>query len=126
MSLFTLLTGALLMGGGIGFVSHLIRNKNKMVRPRKLKYSFDMGFWADIIYGGVAAVLTVTYLLPIPEDYGTLIAYSILAGMSAQSVLLYRKLDTEQSKTKHDQKLSEIENRPLDLPDTKSKKKESE
>ena len=124
MSLIILLTGAILIGGGIGFVSHLIRNKNKMIRPRKLKHSLDMGFWADIIYGAVAAVLTVTYLLPIPENYGTLIAYSILAGMSAQSVLLYRKLDTEQTKAKQSQSLSDIENSPLDLLNKKKERNE--
>lgn len=121
MSLLTLLSGAILIGGGIGLVSHLIRNKNRIIRPRRLRNSLDLGFWADIIYGSVAAVLTVTYLLPMPQNYGTLIAYSILAGMSAQSVLLYRKLDTKQ-KAKTEHLRDESENKSLDLMDKQKRK----
>ncbi|WP_214482940.1 DUF4257 domain-containing protein [Bacillus sp. SM2101] len=113
MSLLVLLLGSITIGGITGFVSHLIRNRNKVIKPRKLKYSNDLGFWADVIYGSMAAVFAVTYLLPEPQDGKTLIAYSILAGMSAQSVLLHRKIDTEQTKSKHLQKFEEIENTHL-------------
>jgi len=113
MDLLTLLIGSILVGGLTGFVSHLLRNNNKMIKPRKLKYSYDLGFWADVIYGGVASVFAVTYLLPTPNDIETLIAYSILAGMSAQSVLLHRKIDTERTKAKHEQTMASLEKTPL-------------
>ncbi|MDX8362979.1 MULTISPECIES: DUF4257 domain-containing protein [Bacillaceae] len=121
MSLLVLLIGSATIGGITGFVSHLLHNKNKIIKPRKLKYSNDLGFWADIIYGAMAAVFTITYLLPEPQDAKTLIAYSILAGISAQSVLLHRKIDTEQTKSKHLQKFTDIEDSQL----TVGKKRES-
>ncbi|WP_036803246.1 DUF4257 domain-containing protein [Pontibacillus halophilus] len=126
MGLIELIIGSTLVGGLTGFVMHLLTNKEKMIKPRNLDYSIEFGFWADVIYGAVAALFSVTYLLPTPQDPETLIAYSILAGLSAQSVLLKKRIDTESSKHENGQSMEQLENETLTVEDDKPTNKDEE
>ncbi|MCM3005864.1 DUF4257 domain-containing protein [Priestia koreensis] len=89
---------AAIVGGVTGLVSHIMRNNKSIILPRKKKRpkSYDLGFLADVLAGATASVFAVTYLVPGTDDLSKLIGISILAGLSAESVLLTRQLSVEQ------------------------------
>ena len=98
--LMTLLTAGI-VGGITGIISHLVRNGKVLVFPkmRVKPRGIYLGFISDFLIGGAAAIFAVTYLVPNPEEMRTLIGISILAGMSAENVLLQRELNTEKAKS---------------------------
>jgi len=98
--LMTLLTAGL-VGGITGIISHLLRNGKVLVFPKKRikPRGIYLGFIADFLVGGAAAIFAVTYLVPNPEEMRQLIGISILAGMGAENVLLQRELNTEKAKS---------------------------
>lgn len=83
-----------IIGGLTGVISHLIRNGKVLIFPRlrKRPKGIYLGFISDFLIGTVAAIFATTYLVPSPDDLKTLIGISILAGMSAENVLLHREL----------------------------------
>ncbi|KHE72998.1 DUF4257 domain-containing protein [Halobacillus sp. BBL2006] len=89
-----------LIGGFTGVLAHLMRNGKVLVFPkvRKRPQGIYLGFLADFFIGSAASIFAVTYLIPDPEVLRTLIGVSILAGMTAENVLLKRELSTEQAK----------------------------
>jgi hypothetical protein len=101
---------AMLVGGVTGVISHLIRNEKVLVFPKRRirPKGIYLGFLADFLMGALAAVFAVTYLVPNPEELRQLIGVSILAGMGAENVLLYRELNTERVKV---EELSKINDR---------------
>lgn len=81
-------------------VAHLMRNGKVLVFPRRRRRpkGIYLGFLADFLIGAAAAVFAVTYLIPEPDMLRTLIGISILAGMTAENVLLKRELNVEKAK----------------------------
>ncbi|KOO40318.1 DUF4257 domain-containing protein [Priestia koreensis] len=100
---------AAIIGGITGFVSHIMRNNKSIIFPRRKKNpkSFFLGFLADILAGSTAAVFAVTYLVPETTSLRTLMGISILAGLSAETVLLNRQLSLEQLKADSKEKLDD-------------------
>ncbi|MGP4062094.1 DUF4257 domain-containing protein [Halobacillus litoralis] len=90
-----------LIGGLTGVIAHLMRNGKVLIFPKKRvrPKGIYLGFLADFFIGSAAAIFAVTYLVPEPEVLRTLIGISILAGMTAENVLLKRELSTEKAKT---------------------------
>nr|WP_277988085.1 DUF4257 domain-containing protein [Halobacillus kuroshimensis] len=88
------------IGGMTGVVAHLMRNGKVLVFPRRRRRpkGIYLGFLADFLIGAAAAVFAVTYLVPEPGMLRTLIGISILAGMTAENVLLKRELNVEKAK----------------------------
>ncbi|MCA1022462.1 DUF4257 domain-containing protein [Halobacillus litoralis] len=88
------------IGGITGVVAHLMRNGKVLVFPRRRRRpkGIYLGFLADFLIGAAAAVFAVTYLIPEPDMLRTLIGISILAGMTAENVLLKRELNVEKAK----------------------------
>lgn len=91
---------ASLIGGCTGVISHLIRNKKVLILPTKRvkPKGYHLGFIADFLIGATAAVFAVTYFGTSPEDFKNLIGISILAGLSAENILLQNELNTEKAK----------------------------
>ncbi|ELK45596.1 DUF4257 domain-containing protein [Halobacillus sp. ACCC02827] len=89
-----------LVGGLTGVIAHLMRNGKVLVYPKKRARprGIYLGFLADFLIGAAAAVFAVTYLIPEPDVLRSLIGVSILAGMTAENVLLRRELNTERAK----------------------------
>ncbi|WLR46639.1 DUF4257 domain-containing protein [Halobacillus litoralis] len=88
------------IGGMTGIVSHLMRNGKVLIFPKKRKRpkGIYLGFMADFLIGAAASVFAVTYIIPEPEVLRSLIGVSILAGMTAENVLLKRELNVEKAK----------------------------
>lgn len=88
------------VGGLTGIIAHLMRNGKVLVFPKKRMRpkGIYLGFLADFFTGAAASVFAVTYLIPEPEVLRTLIGISILAGMTAENVLLKRELNIEKAK----------------------------
>ncbi|WP_078557149.1 DUF4257 domain-containing protein [Bacillus alkalicellulosilyticus] len=97
-----------LVGGLTGVIYHLIRNGKSLVYPRKRDFpkGIYLGFYADFLIGVAAAIFAVTYL-PVTHDLKTVIGVSILAGMSAENILLQRELKTEKAKTEGLERINE-------------------
>lgn len=91
---------ACVIGGITGVISHLIRNGKVLIFPkmRQRPKGIFLGFIGDFFIGAAAAIFAVTYLVPNPEDFRTLIGISILAGLSAENVLLQKELNIEKAK----------------------------
>lgn len=89
-----------IIGGITGLIAHLLRNEKMLLFPkmRKRPRGVYLGFIADFLIGAAAAVFATTYLVPNPEDLKTIIGISILAGMSAETVLLHRELNKANTK----------------------------
>lgn len=98
-----------IVGGLTGFIAHLIRNKRVMVLPKRRQRpkGIDLGFIADLLIGSAAAVFVSVYLGLHADDLQSLIAVSILAGLSAEAILLHRMLTVEQIKQKELDKIIE-------------------
>ncbi|GEN54891.1 MULTISPECIES: DUF4257 domain-containing protein [Halobacillus] len=88
------------IGGITGIISHLMRNGKVLIFPKKRTRpkGIYLGFLADFFIGAAASVFAVTYLTPDPELLRSLIGISILAGMTAENVLLKRELNIEKAK----------------------------
>jgi len=89
-----------LIGGLTGVIAHLMRNGKVLVFPKKRirPQGLYLGFLADFLIGAAASIFAVTYLVPDPEVLRTLVGISILAGMTAENVLLRKELSTEKAK----------------------------
>ncbi|GLO68359.1 MULTISPECIES: DUF4257 domain-containing protein [Oceanobacillus] len=100
--MFNLIWISAAVGGITGIISHLIRNGRILVFPklRKRPRGIYLGFIADILIGAVAAIFATTYLVPNPEDLKAVIGISILAGMSAESILLTKEMKQSEEKGK--------------------------
>ncbi|MDC3424246.1 DUF4257 domain-containing protein [Aquibacillus sp. 3ASR75-11] len=90
-----------LIGGFTGVIAHLIRSEKVLVFPKKRlrPKGIQLGFIADFLIGAAAAIFAVTYLVPEAGQVRTLVGVSILAGMSAEHVLLQRELNTQSAKS---------------------------
>lgn len=88
------------IGGVTGIVSHLMRNGKVLIFPKKRARpkGIYLGFLADFLIGSAASVFAVTYLTSEPDVLKTTIGISILAGMTAENVLLKRELNIEKAK----------------------------
>jgi len=99
---------AFVCGGVAGFGLHLATHKKSMDVPKRTKTGWYLGFIADMVIGGIAAVLAVTFIVPEAETWRTIVGVSFLAGVSGESVLLRRSLDNEKIKN---EKLKELDER---------------
>lgn len=86
------------VGGCAGLVSHIITHKKFLEFPQKYKKKWDLGFLADIIIGGSAAIFAVNYLITTNDTLRSIIGISILAGISGETVLLRRSLHRYEEK----------------------------
>ncbi|MYL48350.1 DUF4257 domain-containing protein [Halobacillus litoralis] len=89
------------IGGVTGIVSHLMRNGKVLIFPKKRTRpkGIYLGFLADFFIGAAASVFAVTYLTPTDSNVlRSIIGISILAGMTAENVLLKRELNVEKAK----------------------------
>lgn len=82
-----------LLGGGAGIVSHLITHKKSLEFPQRYKKKWYLGFVADIIIGGSAAVFAVNYIITDNESLRSIVGISILAGIGGESFLLRQILN---------------------------------
>lgn len=91
---------AIVIGGVTGFIFHILFNKGTVMLPVKRKKGFFLGFLADILFGSTAAALFVSLFIPenMLNDMRMVIGYCILAGLSSQSFLLSRALQTERER----------------------------
>lgn len=82
------------VGGLTGIISHLIRNKGILIYPEKSQQpkGVYLGFLSDILISAAAAVFATTYLVLNAGDVKTIVGISILAGMSAENILLRREI----------------------------------
>ncbi|MBN9653196.1 DUF4257 domain-containing protein [Halobacillus litoralis] len=88
------------IGGLTGIVAHLMRNGKVLIFPKKRARpkGIYLGFLADFFIGAAASIFAVTYLTPESDALRSLIGISILAGMTAENVLLKRELNVEKAK----------------------------
>jgi hypothetical protein len=100
MSIFDVVVLSGIVGGITGLIAHLIRNEKIILFPkiRKRPRGIYLGFLADILIGAAAAIFATTYLVPSPEEIKSIVGISILAGMSAETVLVHRELNTANHK----------------------------
>ncbi|MEW4286057.1 DUF4257 domain-containing protein [Priestia koreensis] len=113
--MFQTILSAFLIGGSTGIITHIMRNNKTILLPRfkKRPKGVFLGFLGDFLAGGAAAVFAVTYLIPETDTLRTLIGISILAGLSAENVLLTRQLSVAQHRNNRTDQLLEndIENK---------------
>lgn len=78
------ITFAFLIGGLVGVAGHL-RKEGKLIMPRKTKKFIYLGFWEEVISGGLVAILLVIY----SEPNSTLkfVLLSIIAGFGGDALL---------------------------------------
>ncbi|MFB7138651.1 MULTISPECIES: DUF4257 domain-containing protein [unclassified Bacillus (in: firmicutes)] len=91
---------AIVIGGVTGFIFHILFNKGTIMLPVRRKKGFYLGFLADILFGATASTLFVSLFIPenMLKDMRMVIGYCILAGLSSQSFLLSRALNTERER----------------------------
>jgi hypothetical protein len=91
---------AVCIGGVTGLIFHILFNKGIIMLPAKRKKGFFLGFLADILFGSTGAALFVSLFIPesMIGNLRTVIGYCILAGLSSQSFLLSRALNTERER----------------------------
>lgn len=89
-----------LVGGVTGVISHLLRNNRVLIFPKRREKpkGIYLGFIADFLFGAAAAIFAVTYLVPDTDQLQQVIGISILAGLSAENVLIQKELNTEKAK----------------------------
>ncbi|QXE03594.1 DUF4257 domain-containing protein [Terribacillus sp. DMT04] len=89
-----------IIGGVTGVISHLLRNGRVLIYPKRKQRpkGLYLGFIADFLFGSAAAIFAVTYLVSDSFDVKTIVGISILAGLSAENILLQKELDTERTK----------------------------
>lgn len=75
---------AFLIGGLVGVAGHL-RKEGKLIMPRKTKKFIYLGFWEEVISGGLVAILLVIYSEP--DSTLKIVLLSILAGLGGDAML---------------------------------------